>query len=714
MLKRYSVVAIFFIFLSSDVFAGERGSSFKIAVFREENFPYIGTPEGFSSDWIKKNLGEEYEVIYLDTEKFKNRSLFNVDEIDLLILPYGESIPEEALPLIVEFVKDGGGIFTTGGRPFGAVFKKKDNRWEREALSDGRKYSSSLGLYFYKIFSKDITSIKSESPLWGSAFYMAKPLNAQYGVCVKTSEAFQNIPPTKGNVFPYRIPARDFMTPVIFLDKKGNYTGAPITLVKSWKNPYKNSDSVPNKWCIISAEGESHPLNPRDDSSVIRLKKLAKFLNTKIIITGVETDFASYREGEDIWITVKILNYGESDKEVNLIVFSEGDNNDLLKEERKILVGGHKEDEINIEWNPGRLPEDFYKIKAVLEVDGEAVDEGYNGFTVWHEDVIKNTIPLTINGKDFYRNERPFYLYGVNYYESKTGELMWVRPNIMDIEKDLREMAQFGINFLRVHYHHPKWFIDYLKIKGLPLSDYFDDVTPSPLPDEKSLRILDAFIILCSRYNIYFQPDLFTLVPDEMGSPEGWIGDLERCRDAEKIKMQKEFVKLLSERYKEAPNVMWDLWNEPFLQKEDVSFLKKWAGEIVGYFRANGDRHLITLGSDESIELEDELDFVSGHGYEVKVPDVKKPFVFQEAWNGSDISPENEKKQADKLKRDFEACIGQGGAGFAPWQWTRQARLWDASGEAERWDNELGLCVREDGSLKPAGKMYMDLIRDTQ
>ena len=124
-LKRYSVIIIFLVFLglelswyASDLFADEKSRSFKIAVFREENFPYIGTPEGFSSDWIGKNLEEDYGVVYLDTEKLKIPSLFNADEVDLLILPYGEAVPEDALPFIVEFVKDGGGIFTTGGRPF--------------------------------------------------------------------------------------------------------------------------------------------------------------------------------------------------------------------------------------------------------------------------------------------------------------------------------------------------------------------------------------------------------------------------------------------------------------------------------------------------------------------------------------------------------------------------------------------------------------------
>ena len=45
-----------------------------------------------------------------------------------------------------------------------------------------------------------------------------------------------------------------------------------------------------------------------------------------------------------------------------------------------------------------------------------------------------------------------------------------------------------------------------------------------------------------------------------------------------------------------------------------------------------------------------------------------------------------------------------------PWQWTRQARLWNNATEAETWDDDLGVCVREDGSLKPAGRAFKALI----
>jgi len=38
---------------------------------------------------------------------------------------------------------------------------------------------------------------------------------------------------------------------------------------------------------------------------------------------------------------------------------------------------------------------------------------------------------------------------------------MWLRPNLLKIREDFKSMRDLGINFIRIHYHHSKWFRDY-------------------------------------------------------------------------------------------------------------------------------------------------------------------------------------------------------------------------------------------------------------
>ena len=50
----------------------------------------------------------------------------------------------------------------------------------------------------------------------------------------------------------------------------------------------------------------------------------------------------------------------------------------------------------------------------------------------------------------------------MHYDELTRGEIMWYRPNVKRIASDLRQMRQCGVNYVRPHYHHLKWFRDYL------------------------------------------------------------------------------------------------------------------------------------------------------------------------------------------------------------------------------------------------------------
>ena len=212
--------------------------------------------------------------------------------------------------------------------------------------------------------------------------------------------------------------------------------------------------------------------------------------------------------------------------------------------------------------------------------------------------------------------------------------------------------------------------------------------------------------------------DIFSLVPQEMGNPVGWLGLKERIIDENKIIAQKKFITLLAARYKDVPGITWDLWNEPRLGKDDLDLLKSWAGEIKEAFREHGDNHLITIGDDLSLNLADVLDYACVHTYEPAeftfIKDLDKPFIFQEVWNEAGCSLDEEIKQKEELAKDFNASLETQAAGFVPWQWTRQARLWDNASDSEKWDNDLGLYVREDGSLKPAGEIYYSLINSAK
>jgi hypothetical protein len=667
-------------------------NKFRIAIFKEENFPYLGAPASLTAEWLYNHLSKNFSLTYLDSAKLGDKKYLNPDNFNLLIMPYGETFPYEAFRQIKNYLFIGGGLLNIAGRPFGVPMSKIAGKWQKLNIDDPYKeFLSPLGIKYYE-FSD----------------------NEDIGLSVTTSIGFSSVQPTRGNVFPYRIPARDFYFLEITGDKKNEY---PLIFVKSWRNPYyKESKEIPNKWCLIGAKGERHPLNPQNSNAQKALLQIIEYLSYPIIIYELETDLAAYHQKEKVGISLKVMNRGKING-TGIVEFELWDEKGRIVYKKSKLVKLSPKQKIILKeiWHPKEFQGAFYKIRAVLKRNNLILDKEENGFVVINEDILRNGPSVHIKGNEFIINGKKSFILGVNYYESKRGELMWLKPNILKIREDFKSMRDSGINFVRIHYHHSKWFRDYFsQVLKEDLDPYLQVADTTALPSERSLRILDAIIQLAQEQHLVFCMDIFSLVPKEMGNPIGWLGLKERILNKNKVTIQKKFTKLLALRYKNIPAITWDLWNEPRLEKKDLESLREWSRQIRDSFRKNGDTHSITIGDDLSLYFLDVLDYACVHTDDPRefssMRELNKPIVFQEVWNSAGCSLNEEIKQSEELKKDFTAFLETKAAGFVPWQWTRQARLWDNASDSERWDDELGLCVYEDGTLKAAGRVYSLLI----
>lgn len=108
------ILFIFLLVLSGDYTCAEEPdnsvkSQFRIAIFREQGFPSSGTPILLTSEWLHDNLSKNFSVTYLDISKLSDKRYLNLDNVDLLILPYGEAFPYKAFSQIKEYIFNGGG-----------------------------------------------------------------------------------------------------------------------------------------------------------------------------------------------------------------------------------------------------------------------------------------------------------------------------------------------------------------------------------------------------------------------------------------------------------------------------------------------------------------------------------------------------------------------------------------------------------------------------
>jgi hypothetical protein len=295
---------------------------------------------------------------------------------------------------------------------------------------------------------------------------------------------------------------------------------------------------------------------------------------------------------------------------------------------------------------------------------------------------------------------------------------MWFRPNMKRIAMDLREMRECGVNYIRPHYHHIKWFKDYLLFQHGRLFPFFASLesVESPLPDERAWRVWDAFIYLCQKLGIVYGGDLFTLVPEEMGDPRGWFPLLESVYCQEKRSLEREFLRQINLRFKTAPGIAWDLWNEPGVP---VDALKGWTNDMRQTLEQTGVPRYITLGGGSGEKLGDAVDYIGAHSgthdIRKRVNTSKKPVMMQEIYMDHNEDLPSELVQAEDMREGILATLKNGYCGVAPWSWTRQMRLWQDSYEhdpafrMESWDDRLGTQVHDDATLKPAGQVFRDL-----
>ena len=676
-----------------------------ISILREPGLTACGVPEGFTTAWLGEALGDSCRIQWLSADGL---SALDPTATDLLILPYGDAFPAKAWKALCRFVTWGGNVMTTGGAGFGRMMEERNGGWVPVGGND--PCQNALGELGFKYYQPDVAPSRC---IADTAFLPELPdewLGADTGPCVtvNTGDGRHYSHPPAGNVFPERYPVREGIPLVSGTDRFGRVLKHGVHLVKDWQGG--------GRWVIVCMTGEAHALDPRRKDAAALLRRLVGLACHPLTLHRLETDLPCYRDGETVRISGRVRNRGGRDLSAVLCLALKREGHVLKEWRLDLRVGASACECVSVEWPVPGTGDDF-RVQARLEEGGATVDRADTGFLRWNPGLAARG-RLMEPGNGYFRGAdgATELIHGMNYYESRVGELMWLRPDPAKIDADLAQMRDLGIRMLRPHYHHSKWFRDYsrrhLANRPLPFDDYFSVCANDPQPGARDWRVFDMFVQLCHKHGIVFHPDLFTLVPDEMGDPRGWIG--KDCNDAvtsdpARMAEQDRFIAALAARYHDWPGVFWDLWNEP---DANHPRMRDWVSERVAAFRAAGDRHPILLGSFiERLDMPRSIAASSMHGDSSLVIRGLMPYFSHEVWNSHGCSADQEECQRRKMIRLQHGCYGGGACGFQPWGWTRQARLRIDMWGGERWDDELGVGTRDDGVVKPSGRAMADGIR---
>jgi len=684
-----------------------------IAIFK----PHSSLNKGLYSD-LCRELSSKGCAMIVDRVFLQSYEAMKKNLVDILVVPELSELDYFDFGHIWEFVHKGGALILSGSDLFmrSRTFKGTlIEMWVKDEteLTFYRKTVAHLGIKPY-IADVSPNRVKIDGDFVqgvpkGLIDIEIPPIGAKFN----TSSDVRDPAPICGTAFPERYEVLRNYEVVTGCDELGRRLNAAVTFAQNWETGAR--------LCLFASNAKGSFMDSKMSYFSPLLDAAARFCQKKVMISFCMPDYACYRDGEHVRVKYAVKSYSIHPEKFSVEVMISGGEDKYLKVNSHEASAG-EELMGEVFWMPLSFKTDYYNISVRVISDGKLISKAENGFVVWKKDVIARGPNIAVDGEYFTLNGKRTVLTGINYYESHLGSSMWVRPNVAKLRADLEEMARFGINYLRIHYHHAKWFYDYYMNAAGVVPEQYREFGDSYLPTETILRTFDAHIYLCQRYGIIYGGDLFTLRPEEMGDPRGWISVQDYMWIEEKFECQKEFLKLLIPRYTEVPAVAWDIYNEPLGSVDEAveefnAQFNLWASKIKAYMRELGDTHPITVGDLFGTDTYTNVaDYLSPHGNFRKAASLKvdsgKPEIFQEVWIERPFTPEGDMLQLGDMKQALTDTFRTGLAGFAPWQWTAQLCMWQDEGTfaGENWDDYLGCCVRHDGTIKPSGRFYSDFI----
>lgn len=551
----------------------ERGS---VAVLRDDTFPVSGAAS--SPDVLGRWLRQAgYGVTFVTAGDLTDPEVFNRAHFDVLVLAYGASYPAAGREALLSFLQAGGGLLCTGGYAFDRPLVFSNGQWteangtvtaeqmDHASLSDVRintRYGTpgdTMGLAPHQIGVFDPSFLLQQVAFAQTARgqqVIDEPIRWHGKL-----EGFAAVAMTGSNNPVFPVAYGRWIPLFMAFDRYERSRGPVGALVHYYAGPLAGSSiaffGVTNQ-DIWGTEGgqEGKKGNMRESesrgategpTSLGRNAELV-FLNvigaltTRTFLHGLATDWACYRPGEKVQLSVEVSNFGARPQPVGVDFDVSWAGQEEISPPKADWTGtlapGATQTVVHT-FAPEKFESDFYKVTAYLYIGEECIDEMSTGFVVWDEKVRRNGFPLTFKDNYFRRGDRSAFLIGTN----QTG-MMWfsAHENPLVWAEDFAQMQDYGLNLLRVLHFSPFSAGGY---EGRPTNNPLD-LAHRP---EKLVRQTDAIVQLAQKYQIV----LFLSLHDWMGVE---LTD-------EELAAQREWNEFWVKRYADVPGILLDVQNEP-------------------------------------------------------------------------------------------------------------------------------------------------------
>ena len=267
-------------------------------------------------------------------------------------------------------------------------------------------------------------------------------------------------------------------------DSYGRLRGAAGALMRHYNGLYRKSH-----WAFFGVE-DRDLFSAHDPAARAFLLEIFDALQRKTFLHEVRTNYASYRQGENVEILSYVSNFGSRKRHLTLriLVLAADSEKQQFLHTQEIELDPDQTLPLRTNWPGGRFASPRYTVRVELFESAKRIDHVEAGFLVWDENILRGGFPLKYSDNYFRRNERTVFLQGsdeyvhtfINHYESaKTWH---------------EDITKFKDQFLLVYEH-------ILGARGL------DDVPP-----EAWWREVDGIIQICQELKVIFFPVVIAYV----------------------------------------------------------------------------------------------------------------------------------------------------------------------------------------------------------
>ncbi len=236
-----------------------------------------------------------------------------------------------------------------------------------------------------------------------------------------------------------------------------------------------------SSWAFFGVDNQDLFKSPAMQKALL---SIVDHLLTRTYLHNLSSDFACYKQGEKVNLSVKVSNFGRdrAQGEVRFTIY-EGNGREVFSQTLPLEIAFGETRTLEAIWAPDKFSDSLYRLTATLYIEGKEWDRMESGFMVWDDGILKKALKMIYKDNYLYLEGKPRFLLGTDYYSdtfftASENPLLW--------DKELRRLKDHGVDL-------------YENLWISPASYQYD------VPED-IWRKTDALALLTQKHNLVFFP----------------------------------------------------------------------------------------------------------------------------------------------------------------------------------------------------------------